>query len=229
MLISILNNSSFSHHRNLSQIRRSKNKKPQKKTMKVIFFMLIFTFYTVQVLGNIKAFLKDFSSFNGLSFLRLGTCDSTKCSSIPVHYQELGCKPIIKDGECCPSRWTTFLHIRYTLMTDKHKKNYYVLEFQLTFFFPLFIISHTHTHASFDCKHLDAKDDTKCHFKGKEINAGDSVDDDLLKSSCIGSAYWSFAAKFVYDQSDCAEFFGPPLQHNHFDRDRKSTRLNSSH
>lgn len=65
---------------------------------------------------------------------------------------------------------------------------------------------------SFDCKHLDTKDESKCHFKGKYIEPGESVDKLLLKSSCIGSAFCSSAGKFVHAHLDCAEFFGPPLQ-----------------
>lgn len=95
---------SLSHHRNLPEYSRNKLVHGVNKNMKVKIFILIFSFYTSQVLGNIKAFLTDFSSFNGLSFLRLGSCDPTKCPPIPVHYDELGCKPVVNDGECCPFR-----------------------------------------------------------------------------------------------------------------------------
>lgn len=74
------------------------------KKMETKILILILALNSVQVLGNIKALINNLSSLNGLSFLRLGTCDTTRCTSIPVHYHELGCKPIIKDGECCPSR-----------------------------------------------------------------------------------------------------------------------------
>jgi hypothetical protein len=65
---------------------------------------IVLAISTVRVLGNIKSFLTNFGEFNGLSFLRLGTCDPTKCQQAPKHYEELGCKPIIKEGECCPQR-----------------------------------------------------------------------------------------------------------------------------
>ncbi|KAG5679963.1 hypothetical protein PVAND_009498 [Polypedilum vanderplanki] len=31
-----------------------------------------------------------------------GDCDKSKCRSIPIHYDELGCKPVINSGDCCP-------------------------------------------------------------------------------------------------------------------------------
>lgn len=31
-------------------------------------------------------------------------CDSTKCKSIPKHYEELGCYAVKKAGECCATR-----------------------------------------------------------------------------------------------------------------------------
>lgn len=35
-------------------------------------------------------------------------CDTSKCPTTPKHYEELGCSPIRKSGECCPSRWKRF-------------------------------------------------------------------------------------------------------------------------
>lgn len=68
-------------------------------------FILLLALIAIEVLGNLKSFINNFGEFNGLSFLRLGTCVPTKCGHFPKHYEELGCKPIIKDGECCPWRF----------------------------------------------------------------------------------------------------------------------------
>lgn len=72
-----------------------------------ILFLVIALSVSPQVLGNIKSFLTNFGDFNGLSFLRLGTCDLSLCQPIP-HYEEIGCKPNVKNGECCPYRFDIF-------------------------------------------------------------------------------------------------------------------------
>jgi hypothetical protein len=59
----------------------------------------------VSVFGNIRGFISNFGGFNGISFLKIGVCDISKCPQNPKHYEELNCKPIIKDGECCPKRY----------------------------------------------------------------------------------------------------------------------------
>lgn len=71
------------------------------------FFAFLFAISSVSVSGNTIGGL--FSNFggqlNGFRFFRLGSdCDVSKCDPIPKHYDELGCKPIKKDGECCTKR-----------------------------------------------------------------------------------------------------------------------------
>lgn len=69
---------------------------------------LLFVLGLAHVFGNsLKSLFSQFDgNQNGFSFFRLGAdaCDPSKCSPIPIHYEELGCEPIKKDGECCTSR-----------------------------------------------------------------------------------------------------------------------------
>lgn len=74
-------------------------------------FVLIFACLAVEVFGNLKSFFSNFGGINGLTFLRLGTCDPNKCPQFPKHYEELNCKPIIRDGECCPWRFENMFKI----------------------------------------------------------------------------------------------------------------------
>lgn len=32
-------------------------------------------------------------------------CVPSKCPKVPKHYEELGCKPVIAENECCPERF----------------------------------------------------------------------------------------------------------------------------
>lgn len=61
---------------------------------------------SASVLGNtLSGLFSGFGEVNGFSFFRLGSdCDVAKCDPIPKHYEELGCEPIKKVGECCPKR-----------------------------------------------------------------------------------------------------------------------------
>jgi hypothetical protein len=72
--------------------------------LKIVSLLLALSF-NGSVFGNLKHFINNFGGFNGLSFLKLASCDTTKCPSFPKHYEELECKAIIKDGECCPWRF----------------------------------------------------------------------------------------------------------------------------
>jgi hypothetical protein len=53
---------------------------------------------------SIKGLVTNFGGFDGLSFLKFGTCDHSKCAPTPKHYEELGCTPILNRTECCPKR-----------------------------------------------------------------------------------------------------------------------------
>ena len=64
---------------------------------------------------------------------------------------------------------------------------------------------------SFDCKHLDARDMKKCHFKGKAYSTGDKVDDLLLSGSC-DEACRCEDQKFECEHINCDERFGPQLE-----------------
>ncbi|KAG5673742.1 hypothetical protein PVAND_003762 [Polypedilum vanderplanki] len=62
-------------------------------------------FITIKIINvdcSIKGLVNNFGGFDGLSFLKFGTCDISKCSQTPKHYEELGCLPILNDGDCCP-------------------------------------------------------------------------------------------------------------------------------
>lgn len=39
-----------------------------------------------------------------VSVTSIDSCDPKSCPSVPKHYEELGCKPIKKSGECCATR-----------------------------------------------------------------------------------------------------------------------------
>lgn len=68
-------------------------------------YAFLFAISSVSVYGNaLKGLFSNFGELNGLSFIRLGDCDVSKCEAIPKHYEELGCEPVKKDGECCPKR-----------------------------------------------------------------------------------------------------------------------------
>lgn len=61
---------------------------------------------SVSVFGNtLTGLFSGFGEVKGFSFFRLGSdCDKSECEPIPKHYEELGCVPIKKDGECCTQR-----------------------------------------------------------------------------------------------------------------------------
>jgi hypothetical protein len=40
----------------------------------------------------------------GMSVDVAARCDVNECPTTPKHYEELGCKPIKKKGDCCTSR-----------------------------------------------------------------------------------------------------------------------------
>jgi hypothetical protein len=69
-----------------------------------IFALLLIS--SVTVFGKaLSGLFSGFGEVNGFSFFRLGSdCDESKCDPNPKHYEELGCEPIKKVGECCPSR-----------------------------------------------------------------------------------------------------------------------------
>lgn len=68
--------------------------------------LLILAISLVTVFGKAQSGLfSGFGEVNGFSFFRLGSdCDESKCDPIPKHYDELGCEPTRKVGECCPKR-----------------------------------------------------------------------------------------------------------------------------
>lgn len=45
-----------------------------------------------------------FSFFIAANVLTGEACDKSKCLPTPKHYDELGCKPIKKSGDCCTTR-----------------------------------------------------------------------------------------------------------------------------
>jgi hypothetical protein len=66
----------------------------------------IIWFIPISIFGFCEAidfFPKLEGDINGINFLRFD-CDTSKCDPIPIHYEELGCKPIIEAGKCCPTR-----------------------------------------------------------------------------------------------------------------------------
>lgn len=69
-------------------------------------FALFLAISLVSVFGNPQnGLFSGFGELNGFSFFKLGSdCDVSKCDSIPKHYEEIGCKPVKIDGECCPKR-----------------------------------------------------------------------------------------------------------------------------
>jgi hypothetical protein len=68
------------------------------------FTLYLVALGAVHVLGSIKGLVNNFGGFDGLSFLKFGTCDYDKCPPTPIHYDELGCKPVLNASECCPKR-----------------------------------------------------------------------------------------------------------------------------
>lgn len=64
---------------------------------------------------------------------------------------------------------------------------------------------------SFNCKHLETRDDKKCYFKGKTYGNGDTIDDSLLNGSCDASCQCQ-GKKFNCAHINCAEKFGPVLE-----------------
>lgn len=67
------------------------------------------------------------------------------------------------------------------------------------------------SHKSFDCKHLEKRDEKKCYFKNKTLSDGEAIDDSLLNGSCEGSCKCS-GKKFECEHIDCPEKFGPRLE-----------------
>lgn len=77
--------------------------------IKIYAFLFAIIVSSVSVFGNtLKGLFSNFGGLNGLSFIRLGDCDLSKCDPIPKHYEELGCEPTKKDGECCPKMWVRY-------------------------------------------------------------------------------------------------------------------------
>lgn len=49
-------------------------------------------------------------------------CDGIVCEGSQKVYAEIGCKPVVEDGECCPSRYDCS-HIHQLNKTQCHFKN----------------------------------------------------------------------------------------------------------
>lgn len=64
---------------------------------------------------------------------------------------------------------------------------------------------------SFNCKHLETRDDKKCYFNGKTYGNGDAIDDSSLHGSCDASCQCN-GKKFNCVHIDCPEKFGPRLE-----------------
>lgn len=43
----------------------------------------------------------------------VGECDKSTCAEVPTHYDELGCKAVIEEGQCCPQKYGLHFYLSY--------------------------------------------------------------------------------------------------------------------
>jgi hypothetical protein len=74
--------------------------------------------------------------------------------------------------------------------------------------FALEINIYHHKIFSFDCQHLNSREESKCHLAGKVYKNGDKIDDSLIQPLCETSCTCSKEMKkFVCEHINCAEKF----------------------